>query len=722
MAGAITRGKLIRADLANWDGKTATHSRIDASGGTVTGLAFGNEVDVLQVYGSGTSRTRGSIAAAIQQIGSTAVTLVFAPGTWTIDASLTIPSNFTCRIPRGCVFSVDSGQTLTFSGPVIADASAFYSGSGTTTLSVNSIVNGELWIARTSAEISASVTPTNYAYFPEDLRRYGGSGNGSTDNTAVWTTLASFTGPKTVNLYEGTYLTNTATIPDNITLKFSGGKVSVNSGQTLTINGPINAPPVQIFTGAGSINIGRRRNAYAEWWGVVGDDSTDNATALQKAVDSASRGRLNLLFAGGTYRFGANVTLGNNGPFSLGGDTSLTMPSGSDYPHPVFFKWTGGATAAFTQMISVMRYHDFQIENFGTGTRAIDLTRVSGASIASTVRFDSIHSVVPTGASHWSGETIYLENPTYISLNDCQLIGRVPGIRIHAADGTSNFGTWLVVRDSYLKASGAGGTGRGVIEFTEGSGASGIFETVKISSTTIDCFVNAPAIDTTGLSTCEVGNLLLDGFEFSSGQSPEDATQRALKLKNVRNAVVIGSDIIMNGVALYAIDLVESNLSWIASRFGRAATALVNADSNSKVYTYGHKGRTFSVPVLPTSSVAGFVEVPYAAPTVIKGHFADPTKNTVYRVKVTNNTAFTINFRKPAEGDPSYLTSGQLITVMIRNESGGAMGAITWSATHFKMGGAFTNPASAKNRSITFYYDDNDTLVELWRSAADVDN
>src|SRR2546421_1719540 len=130
MSGAITRGRVIRADLANWDGKTSTATRLDATGGTITGLAIGNEVDVLQVYGAGSARTRATIADAVQQIGSAAATLVFAPGTWTIDDNLTIPSNFTCHIPAGCVFNITSGKTLTFSGPLQRESETWTSGSG----------------------------------------------------------------------------------------------------------------------------------------------------------------------------------------------------------------------------------------------------------------------------------------------------------------------------------------------------------------------------------------------------------------------------------------------------------------------------------------------------------------------------------------------------------------------------------------------------------------
>lgn len=40
--------------------------------------------------------------------------------------------------------------------------------------------------ARTAAETAAGVTPSNYAYEPGDVRRYGAAGDGSTDDTAAF--------------------------------------------------------------------------------------------------------------------------------------------------------------------------------------------------------------------------------------------------------------------------------------------------------------------------------------------------------------------------------------------------------------------------------------------------------------------------------------------------------------------------------------------------------
>jgi len=136
----ITRAKLLRDDLFLYDGKTATASRLDSTGGTKTGLRINDDVDVLQVFGEGTNRTRAAIADATQNIGSSVATLVFAPGTWTVDSSITIPSNMACVVKGGCVFDISSGQTITFAGPVhveyvASDGTGWYTGDGSVSCS-----------------------------------------------------------------------------------------------------------------------------------------------------------------------------------------------------------------------------------------------------------------------------------------------------------------------------------------------------------------------------------------------------------------------------------------------------------------------------------------------------------------------------------------------------------------------------------------------------------
>lgn len=129
----VTKGKVLRKDLNFWDGISRTASRADSSGGTITSTTIGDAVDVLEVYGSGTDYTLATMNTAKSAVGSNNVSFLFATGTWTVTDDITIPSNITCIVPSGCVFSVSAGKTLTFSGFVFRENDTWTSGSGTVT-------------------------------------------------------------------------------------------------------------------------------------------------------------------------------------------------------------------------------------------------------------------------------------------------------------------------------------------------------------------------------------------------------------------------------------------------------------------------------------------------------------------------------------------------------------------------------------------------------------
>lgn len=129
----VIKGKALRQDLALYDGINPTRQKKSSSGGYVSGSAIGDEVDVLTIHGQGVSRTQTSIQNCINSLGSLNRTIKFSPGTWTIESNTTIPANLTSIIPAGCVFSISSGITLTFSGPVKTDSDNFKTGSGTLT-------------------------------------------------------------------------------------------------------------------------------------------------------------------------------------------------------------------------------------------------------------------------------------------------------------------------------------------------------------------------------------------------------------------------------------------------------------------------------------------------------------------------------------------------------------------------------------------------------------
>lgn len=83
-----------------------------------------------------------------------------------------------------------------------------------------------------------------------------------------------------------------------------------------------------------------------------------------------------------------------------------------------------------------------------------------------------------------------------------------------------------------------------------------------------------------------------------------------------------------------------------------------------------------------------------------------------FDITANNGTAFTINA-------PSHSSDGQRITITIRNTSGGALGAVTWSGV-FKMS-AWTQPANGNSRSIDFRYDGTN-WVQISQTGVDVPN
>lgn len=131
----ITIGPIGRQDLEHWNGDTNYNfERPSSTGGRSTLNRIGNVVDLLPAFGGGVNRTKGTIDAAVKAIGNNNALIAFAPGTWTIDANLTIPSNIDIVVPRGALLEIAAGITLTISGTVLAGAYQITSGSGTFTV------------------------------------------------------------------------------------------------------------------------------------------------------------------------------------------------------------------------------------------------------------------------------------------------------------------------------------------------------------------------------------------------------------------------------------------------------------------------------------------------------------------------------------------------------------------------------------------------------------
>lgn len=109
---------------------------------------------------------------------------------------------------------------------------------------------------------------------------------GASSAVAALTAASAAGGP--VLIPAGTYLID-QDVTCSAPLFFAGGKFSIASGKTLTINGPIQAVPVQLFEGLGTVAFGQGAisTVLPQWWGALADGSNDDTAALQAAINAA---------------------------------------------------------------------------------------------------------------------------------------------------------------------------------------------------------------------------------------------------------------------------------------------------------------------------------------------------------------------------------------------------------------------------------------------------
>lgn len=196
--------------------------------------------------------------------------------------------------------TVDSKASSNSVNTSVADSKATSAATYATALSTRA---GGSYYAVIAGELG--VTDPSYAY--GDIRRYGGVANGIADDSApfVLATNASGTTTAPITIAKPVRINSNLTVPATVTLSFEGsGYLSVDSGKTLTILGPVMAPVGQIFAGTGTVAFTGNSHAgdiYPHWWGALGDNLADDTAAFNKAKVAMSAGRFRLRLPTGRY-------------------------------------------------------------------------------------------------------------------------------------------------------------------------------------------------------------------------------------------------------------------------------------------------------------------------------------------------------------------------------------------------------------------------------------
>lgn len=290
----LTKGLIGEQDIKRWDGTGGkTFSRETSTGGRIVLNKIGYEVDALISYGNGTNYTAATINRALAEIGSVTTRLVLSHGTWDIDADITFPANITVVKPAGCILNAESGVTVTYNGPVEADADSSETGAGTFTMGSPTSVktsNTSLQLKGDARLIRFKDTGASGKEF--GIRSDGGNfylvENTGTESSPTWTTrfiLPAATGAKGDLFYS-----SAANQVDKLAIG--------TAYQLLRVNAAATAPEWG----------GYYDGLYPEVYGAVGDGSTDDTTAIQDCIDAAPAGSIIQLSAK-TYKITDTLTI-----------------------------------------------------------------------------------------------------------------------------------------------------------------------------------------------------------------------------------------------------------------------------------------------------------------------------------------------------------------------------------------------------------------------------
>lgn len=188
-------------------------------------------------------------------------------------------------------------------------------------------------------------------------------------------------------------ITSTATWANGKNYMFLGaGKLSVATAVTLTIRGVVHAgiwqglptsAPRKIFDCTGTGKVIGIRFVKPEWWGAVGDGTTDDQPELQAAHDcveaslTSDGGRQEVELRGGAnYGLGSQLTLRPTANVNLKFTGAGPIFGGTRFTALASFS-TGGGTAAIRidgNSDSIQKIAAFDIGNFG-------IIRASGSAL-----------------------------------------------------------------------------------------------------------------------------------------------------------------------------------------------------------------------------------------------------------------------------------------------------------------------------------------------------
>ncbi|HEX8396982.1 MAG TPA: hypothetical protein VF644_06130 [Pyrinomonadaceae bacterium] len=373
----------------------------------------------------------------------------------------------------------------------------------------------------------------------------------------------------------------------------SGGKFSINPGVTISINGSLEAPPERIFDGSGKVDFqnSKTRRLPVEWWGATGQDSTDDASAINAVVDSLGAGveqsGATIVFGNYDYTFNNQLdfTLSNNITFEgheseyIGGRPTLSY-NGTNSPA---IKLVSTRGIAFKNM-------RFYVPKTFSGVL------VQGGD--SVPRGDTVHLNIESCsfmAVNSAATLLTLDRTITSQVRDSNFIGG--SVAIVGAITTSDSNVILIEANHFklqtraaIKSPGQWWT---MINNTFSGGASDSY---------------AVTTDDAQLFTSRALLFSNNYFESNKGYDAPPATGNLIKVK-VAGAAFVGNTFSESGRTGNVIELVTSRgVAFVGNRF-EGGTNLIGVSGTLNAYGISFTGNDF----IGTTPVGGAVAAVYSA-------------------------------------------------------------------------------------------------------------
>lgn len=491
----------------------------------------------------------------------------------------------------------------------------------------------------------------------------------------------------------------------------------LNDVNEAVYNGVVAYTPAGTGAVTTTVQAKLRETVSVKDFGAVGDGVINDTAAITAAIAACqAASQTSLYFPTGIYRIESTIALGASSTRGIAfvGETASPQ-QGSDRP-AVTLRWHGGSAAMFDVQYTYFRFYNIAFENFTTATDAFLLTD------AMHMVFDNCSFVLGNGANRFSRSVIHCDGNEfgYSLVQNCEIGSPAP--RFLDIDGATGNGiTPILFYNNVIESNAAGAI---TIVYVKNEG----IDILTFEGNTINGQANAQLtlVDTTDTPLAEtitVLNVYDNEFDLVSNT----ATDRLFRLTNVPNINMWGNQWQCGGTPTAVVNLVNSVVTQFSGNYvSSLGGPFFNADATSRMYAGANNffvANTQGV-VNDNAVESGMIQMTYGSTVTILGQKGVGTGHTVFRVDVSNTAGFTFTFEHPGIGGQGYMVRGQVLSVQVRNTSGGVIPSITLAggATYWSLsGGAFPIPANGNSRTVTFVWSGS-KLVEIGRTASDVPN